>query len=134
MVPPPKDLAEVRSRLNRLGEELKEFAEEKLINTYNLIGIYDYNEVEAMRKQVKMLQENCAALVKEKHLCGGNYQSEYKEKPLASLYKRFESDSTTQAIVAHQAQVEKLRGRIGKIDRSRRCLESRVEGGQGRHC
>jgi hypothetical protein len=115
MLPPPKDLAEVRSRLNRLGGEVKEFAEEKLINTYNLIGIYDYTEVEALRKEVKQLQENCAALVKEKHMRGGNYQSDYEEKPRANLYKRFESDSTTQATVAHQAQVEKLRGRIEKL-------------------
>jgi hypothetical protein len=68
-----------------------------------LIGIYDYTKVEALHKEVKMLQKNYAAFVKEKHMRGGNYQSKYEKKPHASLYKRFESDSTTEAIVAHQA-------------------------------
>jgi hypothetical protein len=70
VLPPAHDLIEAKSRINKLGVDLQAFIEEKLFNTYNLIGIYDQAEVEQLRSEVKQLLNKCNMLLKEKRYKG----------------------------------------------------------------
>ena len=101
---PPKTMAEVRSRLDRLGEDMKTMVEDKLLNTYKIFGIYDYSEVDKLRNEVLRLQED---LLKERRM---NARSNYEAKPPFGIH-----GLTSQATKDHEATIAKLCARVEMV-------------------